>query len=153
MRRRSRYYQSLIDSSLLEPGETDFGKLNDVYVIFIAPFDLFGEKKYCYTFVNTCIEDNDIKLDDGVVKIFLNTRGKNDDEVSKDLVELLHAMEIPFKEGDNIETENEKVRKLADYIRKLKKFASLLVRILTQTLKRRNLLQNRQVKLLRNVRS
>ena len=28
----------------------------DVYIIFIAPFDLFGEKKYMYTFRMTCDE-------------------------------------------------------------------------------------------------
>ena len=36
--------------NLLKPGDLDFGRMNDVYVIFIAPFDLFGEGKYMYTF-------------------------------------------------------------------------------------------------------
>lgn len=48
--RRSRLYQSAIDMNLLKPGDLDFGRMNDVYVIFIAPFDLFGEGKYMYTF-------------------------------------------------------------------------------------------------------
>lgn len=52
--RRSRLYQSAIDVNLLKPGDLDFGKMNDVYVIFIAPFDLFGENKYMYTFQMTC---------------------------------------------------------------------------------------------------
>ena len=54
--RRSRLYQSAIDVNLLKPGDFDFGKLNDVYVIFIAPFDLFGENKYMYTFRMSCDE-------------------------------------------------------------------------------------------------
>ena len=40
--KRSRYYQAMIDSKLLLPGEVDFNKLNQVYIILITPFDLFG---------------------------------------------------------------------------------------------------------------
>ena len=54
--RRSRLYQSAIDVNLLQPGDWDFGKMNDVYVIFIAPFDLFGQDKYMYTFRMSCDE-------------------------------------------------------------------------------------------------
>ena len=113
IRRRSRYYQSLIDASLLEIGETDFSKLSDVYIIFISPFDLFGAGKYCYTFENTCKEDSSIQLNDGATRIFLYTRGKNEDEVSKDLVELLHAMEVSFNDEDDFHTDNKKIDKLA----------------------------------------
>ena len=56
--KRSRYYQALIDSSLLEPGDT---------------------KSIC--------------LNDGAVRIFLNTRGKNDKEVSQELRDFLHYVE------------------------------------------------------------
>lgn len=56
--KRSRYYESLIDVKLLKPGESDFNKMNDVYIILIAPFDLFGLKKYMYTFQMTCKEDS-----------------------------------------------------------------------------------------------
>ncbi len=48
--KRSRYYQSLIDCKLLQPGVDDFNKLNPVVIIMIMPFDLFREKKYRYTF-------------------------------------------------------------------------------------------------------
>ncbi|MFR0986277.1 MAG: hypothetical protein ACLSFZ_06895 [Frisingicoccus sp.] len=41
--------------NLLKPGDLDFGKMNDVYVIFIAPFDLFGKTSIC-TFQMTCDE-------------------------------------------------------------------------------------------------
>ena len=40
---RSRFYQALIDSKLLDPGEIDFSKMKDCYSIIIAPFDLFGK--------------------------------------------------------------------------------------------------------------
>ena len=46
LRKRSRFYQALVDSSLLPPGEIDFNLLPASYLIMIAPFDLFGEGKY-----------------------------------------------------------------------------------------------------------
>ena len=39
---RSRFYQAITDSKLLEPGETDYGNLNPIFIIFIGSFDLFG---------------------------------------------------------------------------------------------------------------
>ena len=91
--KRSRYYQSVIDSRLFETGVVNFNELNDVYIILIAPFDLFGEKRYLYTFDMSCRENREITLDDGAVRVFLNTHGKNDGEVNPELVELLHYME------------------------------------------------------------
>ena len=46
---RSRFYQALIDSKLLDPGEVDFSNMKDCYSIIIAPFDLFGRGLYQYT--------------------------------------------------------------------------------------------------------
>lgn len=39
--KRSRYYQALIDCNLLEPGDTDYNSLNDVYIIMIASTPVF----------------------------------------------------------------------------------------------------------------
>lgn len=91
--KRSRFYQSLIDSSLLAPGEIDFNKMPAAYLIMIAPFDLFGKGKYCYTFQMKCREAEDLWLEDGATRIFLNTRGQNPEEVSPALVELLQYFE------------------------------------------------------------
>ena len=93
LRKRSRYYQSLIDSTLLSPGTRNFNRLNDVCVIMIMPFDLFGLDKYYYTFVPCCKEDKNLELEDGAVRIFLNTRGKNDDEITPELKEFLRYVE------------------------------------------------------------
>ena len=54
--KRSRLYNSLIDSNLLPPGTTSYKPLNDVYVIIITPFDLFGKGLYKYTFNMGCQE-------------------------------------------------------------------------------------------------
>ena len=96
--KRSRFYQSMIDSKLLEPGEKDFNKMNDVYIILIAPFDLFGEGKYMYTFQMTCQESFSVLLNDGATRIFLNTHGTNPEYVSPELVELLHYIENTTQE-------------------------------------------------------
>lgn len=96
--RRSRYYEGIMDGKLLPPGTVDFNKMNDIFIIIIAPFDLFGQKKYMYTFKMTCQEDPTILLNDGATRIFLNTRGENDDEVSPELAELLHYIENTTQE-------------------------------------------------------
>lgn len=83
---RSRFYQGLIDMPLLLRGEDDFNNLNNVYLIIISPFDLFGAGKYCYTFENICREDRSIALGDGAVRMFLNTNGTNSSEVSPELI-------------------------------------------------------------------
>ena len=86
--KRSRFYQALVDGSLLAPGEIDFNRMPSAYLIMIAPFDLFGEGKFCYTFRMKCREADDLWMEDGATRIFLNTRGKNPEEVSTALVEL-----------------------------------------------------------------
>lgn len=91
--KRSRYYQSMLDTRMLEIGEVDYNKLGNVYIIMITPFDLFGQGKYMYTFRNMCEEVEGLTLKDGATRIFLNTKGKNDAEVSKELVQLLRVME------------------------------------------------------------
>ncbi len=75
--RRSRYYQAQLDVSLLEPGSIDFNLLNDSCFIMIAPFDIFGRGLYQYTFEGTCRECPDLKIGDGVVRVFINTKGSN----------------------------------------------------------------------------
>ena len=91
--KRSRFYQALVDSSLLAPGEIDFNKMPSAYLIMIAPFDLFVEGKYCYTFQMKCKEVESLWMTDGATRIFLNTHGKNPEEVNEALVELLHYFE------------------------------------------------------------
>ncbi len=91
--KRSRYYQALVDISLLEPGIPNYNLLNQSYIIMIMPFDLFGYGKYRYTFYPVCKEVPECGLEDGAVRIFLNTRGKNPEEVSSELVEFLEYLE------------------------------------------------------------
>lgn len=96
--KRSRFYQALINSNLLKPGEVGFQRLNPVYIILICPFDLFGHGLYRYTFHMQCKEVPGLSLQDGAVRIFLNTRGQHTEGVSEELIELLRYMEHTTEE-------------------------------------------------------
>ena len=92
LRRRSRLYQGTVDRSLLSRGIRDFNQLPDCFWVMIMPFDLLGEKRYRYTFRQCCRETGQ-PLEDGAVRIFLNTQGENPEEISPELIELLNYME------------------------------------------------------------
>ena len=91
--RRSRYYQSTLDAGLLEPGVIDFNQLNNVYLIMIAPFDLFGQNRCSYTFRMRCDQDPALSLEDGAVRMFLYTRGDPETAESEELREFLRYVE------------------------------------------------------------
>ena len=91
--KRSRFYQALIDSSLLAPGEADFNRMPSSYIITIMPFDLWNRGRYKYTFRMECQEEDGVLLEDGAIRIFLNTHGTIKEGVSEELIELLRYME------------------------------------------------------------
>lgn len=112
LQRRSRYYASMIDLQLLDKG-VDYRELNESYVIFICPFDLFGKGRHKYTFQNLCKEETELALGDGTAKIFLNAKGTQND-VSGNLKAFLDY--VAGKKSDNdfvrrLEEEVEKARK------------------------------------------
>lgn len=117
--KRSRYYQGHIDVSLLEPGIMDFNRLNDAYIIIIAPFDLWGLGRYRYTFRMKCEEETSLHLEDGATRIFLNTRGTNPEGVSQELVDFLHYVE-DSSSVEGKEESNEKLRRIHNRVRKVK---------------------------------
>ena len=117
--KRSRYYQSLIDTSLLEPEIPDYTCLNQSYVIMIMTFDLFGYGKYAYTFENRCREVPECSLLDGTVKIFLNTKGKNADEVREEIIEFLNYVEDSTDEAAK-EIKSERVKRIHNQVCKVK---------------------------------
>ncbi len=117
--KRSRYYQSLIDTSLLEPGIPNYNILNQSYVIMIMTFDLFGYGKYVYTFENKCKEVPECSLGDGTAKIFLNTKGENADEVPDELIEFLDYVEHSTAETAG-KVKSERVRRVHDRVCRVK---------------------------------
>ncbi len=100
--KRSRCYQSQMDVESLKPG-AEFEELPESYVIFICLFDPFERGRYRYTYREECAEDGEL-LGDGTCKIFLNTKGRNPEEVPKELVDFLHYVEdanVPEVSGDD----------------------------------------------------
>ena len=131
LEKRSRYYQSLMDSSLLEAGAANYNQLNDSYIIVITDYDIFGLGKYCYTFKAVCEENADLSLGDGAVRIFLNTRGTNEDEVPKELVGFLHYMENTTDRAA-AETESERIRRIQERVNRAKKSEAVGMRFMRE---------------------
>ena len=89
--RRMRYYEGSIDQTILEKGQ-NYNRLGDVVILFITPFDPFDEHGYYkYTFRNTCQEDKELVLDDGVTKVVLNAAGRKG-EITSELKEFLQLV-------------------------------------------------------------
>lgn len=126
--KRSRYHQAEMDVSSLKPGE-DFNELKPGYVIFICTFDPFGKGLYRYTFEERCLEC-DMGLGDETRKIFLNTKGKNESEVPKELVHFLKYME-QSTDAYVAQVEEESIIRLHEKITALKKWRELEARYMT----------------------
>ena len=101
--KRSRYYQGIIDLNMIEKGES-YDILKESYVIFICTFDFFEKGRSVYEFENVCLEDSEIKLNDGTHKMFLNTKGDKSD-INEELKSLLEYF-------DGSEPESELTRKI-----------------------------------------
>jgi len=117
--KRERYYQAHLDVSLIKPGEADFNKLNNTCMIMIMPFDLFHRNRYRYTCKSYCVEEPDVEVEDGAVKIFLNTRGMNPEGVSQELIDFLHYVEHSTEENCMI-TASERIRRIHESVKTIK---------------------------------
>ncbi len=106
--KRSRYYQSMIDMTVLERG-AEYSKLKKSYVIFICMSDVFNKGRYVYTFRNICVEDSSIELGDEATKIFLNPFGKG--EISEELTEFFGYLRDHKPTGEFTQALNESVVK------------------------------------------
>ena len=96
--KRSRYYQGIIDLNMIEKGES-YDILKESYVIFICTFDFFEKGRSVYEFENVCLEDSEIKLNDGTHKIFLNTKGDKKG-INKEMKSLLEYFDGKEPESD-----------------------------------------------------
>ena len=83
----------------------------------ICPFDLFGKDRYIYTFEGICLEDENIKINDGATRIFINTHGKNRDEVSPEFLALIDFIE--YNETKNA-SENANLEKIVSKVEAIK---------------------------------
>ena len=119
--RRGRYYQAIVTSKYFESGE-DYKGLMDTYVIFILPYDPFGEGRMMYTIRTGCVEQPDMPYEDGQATIFLYTKGKY--APSQGLSDMLKYIENSREENAS----NPALRRLSDMVRETKRDKAVGVR-------------------------
>ncbi len=73
--KRSRFYQAKADVKELPTG-SKFRKLPQLIMIWILPYDPFGDDRMLYTVKNMVVENSELVYNDDVLKLFLYTKGK-----------------------------------------------------------------------------
>ena len=106
--RKTRYYQSLIDTDLLMSG-MDYDELTNTYIIFICPFPVLDGQRHIYTFRNRCDEDNNLIIPDGAVKVFLSTKG-NIEDVSSDVKAFLNYVDGIISSDDFVQEIDQEIK-------------------------------------------
>lgn len=77
-----------------------YENLPDIYVIFIYDFDPFGEGFYRY-YTRTYCEETGKAVTDGVVTVYLNTRGEKEEGISSELMEFLNYVKNSRAQDDS----------------------------------------------------
>lgn len=118
IRKRSRFYQGLIDTPVLKSGkETRYNQLPSTVIIFITQEDIFGKNLAKYTFSEWCEEVPDLPLGDGTSKVFLNMTSKNG---RPELVSLLQYMKNTTLDNDDIIVRDERILDLNRIVEEVK---------------------------------
>lgn len=118
IRRRSRFYQGLLDTPLLKSGKkTRYKELPATVVTFITQEDIFGEDLAKYTFTEQCEEIPGLHLEDGTTKLFLNMTSKKGDPV---LVSLLQYMKRTRLDNPEITVKDPRILKLDQIVSEVK---------------------------------
>ena len=118
LKKRSRYYQSLIDTPILKSGkETKYKMLPSTVIIFITQEDIFERNLAKYTFTERCEEVEDLKLEDGTTKIFLNMTSKNG---TQELVSMLQYMKETHLDNPEIVVKDSRLLELDEIVQEVK---------------------------------
>lgn len=118
VRKRSRYYQGLIDSPILKSGkETKYKNLPSTVIIFITQEDIFGKDLAKYTFKERCEEIVDLELEDGTTKIFLNMTSKNG---TPELISMLQYMKSTRIDNPEIIVKDSRILELDEIVTEVK---------------------------------
>ena len=116
--KRARFYQGLIDTPILKSGRhTKYRQLPSTVIIFITQEDIFKRDRAMYTFVEKCKEIEDLELDDGTTKIFLNLSSKNG---SQELVSLLQYMKNTDIDNPEILVKDKRILELDEIVAEVK---------------------------------
>lgn len=118
VRKRSRFYQGLLDSPILKSGkETKYKHLPSTAIIFITQEDIFGRDLAKYTFTEQCEEIADLKLEDGTMKIFLNMTSKNG---TPELVSMLQYMKETRIDNPEVKVKDARILELDEIVNEVK---------------------------------
>lgn len=116
--KRARFYQGLIDTPILKSGsKTKYKNLPATVIIFITQDDIFKKDLAKYTFREKCEEVENLSLDDGTTKIFLNMSSKNG---SKELVSLLQYMKESRLDNPEILVKDKRIIELNEIVTEVK---------------------------------
>ena len=93
--KRMRYYQSAIDSSLLNKGD-DYTKLVESYIIFICTKDPFGKDIPLYTIERRCVETDIVDNFDEAHWLILNANAwaKDTDKARSALLKYIQSSKV-----------------------------------------------------------
>ena len=111
---RTRFYHAIIDSRSLKSGQS-YDKLKKVFVIFICPYDPFGDDRMIYTIRNHCVENPELPYEDGARTIFLYTKGRKGRD-NESLSQLLDYMENTTRENA-VSEELEAIQEMVDVVK------------------------------------
>lgn len=118
IRKRSRFYQGLIDTPVLKSGKkTRYKNLPSTVIIFITQEDIFGLDRAMYTFRERCEEEPSLPLNDGTSKIFLNMASRNG---RPELVSLLQYMKCTTLENQDVTIKDERILNLDRIVSEIK---------------------------------
>ena len=109
--KRSRYYQSVADVSTTSTG-TKYRDLPENILIFICTFDPFDRDFPRYTFQYICNEDKQLKLKDGSLRIFLNTKATKLSALDQKLQAFYHYLQDGVVESDLTQTISDSITTL-----------------------------------------
>ena len=109
--KRSRYYQSVADVSTTSTG-TKYRDLPENILIFICTFDPFDRNFPRYTFQYICNEDKRLKLKDGSLRIFLNTKATKLSALDQKLQAFYHYLQDGVAESDLTQTISDSITTL-----------------------------------------
>ena len=126
--KRSRFHQAELDVAELKPGE-NFNQLPPSFIIFICTYDPFSSWLYRYVFEERCAETGEA-LGDGARRIFLNTKGTNDEEVPRELIQFLKYVENSTEQVAK-DSGDEKIRELHQRVTALKRSRELEEKYMT----------------------
>ena len=93
--KRIRYYQSSLDSTLLDRGET-YDMLLESYVIFICSYDPYGFNIPIYTLERTCVENPDVVIHNDSHWLILNAKAwnKDTDKARSNLLQYIQSSKV-----------------------------------------------------------